>query len=287
LTPTLTLTFTPSETFTLTPTLTLTPSETRTPTLTRTPRPTLTPTLPPPKITGFSADPAQVISGNQVTVQWSADADSVILEQLTAADKVIQVFPVQTKEQRVFTLTVDLGDSVKFRLTATRGRFKDTQEISVQITCAVVWFFNPSPGGCPGQPAQFVPMVYQAFERGFAFYETTNNRVYFLANEGLIVAAYPNTWVDGVAIPAPSTAPSGNLQAPTAQIGYVWSTSQWVDGRLLQTVIGWPISAPQNYQGAYQQGKEITEIYLSAPDRNAYRLLLTGTRNWFPVGTAN
>jgi hypothetical protein len=285
LTPTLTPTFTETPTPTITPSLTFTPSDTPTPTLTRTPRPTITPTLPSPRITQFEADPAQVVSGSPVTLRWSADADSATLEERTASGSVIQVFPVQKSGQRAFTLTTDLGDVVNFRLTATRGRLTDTQEVAVQITCAVVWFFNPSPGGCPGQPAQYVTMVYQPFERGLAFYETVNNRVYFLANEGLLVAAYPNTWTDGVPIPPPVTTPSGDLQAPTAQIGYVWSTSQWLDGRSLQTVVGWPLSAPQNYQGTYQQGKEITELYLSAPDRKTYRLLLAGTRNWFPVGT--
>jgi len=220
-----------------------------------------------------------------VVVNWTAEGEVIVLEVLTGTLQVLQTLTVDLQGTQSFPLDSSQGKTVIFRLTAKRGELSDSQQIAVEVKCAVAWFFTPEPvDGCPNQPAQFTPMVYQRFERGFAVYESLYNRIYIMANEGLRVATYSNTWVPGVAIPA-LTPPAG-FQVPTAQIGYVWATNPWIDGRSLVQVLGYAVGAPVNYQGTLQAGNQPNQYYVRFPDLSVYSLQLSGTGQWQPVGRA-
>jgi hypothetical protein len=299
-TPTPTYTFTPSPTFTptFTDTPTETPTPTFTPTLTETPTPTASPTMTPthtktptrtytptvmPTITQFSVEPPSLISGGSVIVRWTADADTVMLEELNASNTVIQAVLVSASGERLFLVSSDYGNILVFRLTATRGGNSVTRTLSVTVLCAANWFFTPPPAGCPTQPAQSGAFIFQAFDRGVAFYVPNNNNVYFLANDSR-VNAYPNEWIPGVAIPT-VMAPTGYIE-PDAQIGYVWHNKLWSDGRAVSSVFGFAITAAQNYAGTFQYGNPTSNIYIRRPDGAVYLLSLAGTGTWSIAGNA-
>jgi hypothetical protein len=127
--------------------------------------------------------------------------------------------------------------------------------------------------------------VFQAFERGIAFYVPNTNNVYMLANEGLRVNAYPNEWNPGVPIPT-IVSPGSNFIQPTAQIGYVWQAKNWSDGRSVAAVMGWAITQPQNYSGTIQVGNPPSDVYIRRPDGAVYKLALAGTGTWSVAGNA-
>jgi hypothetical protein len=315
LTPTPTPTFTPTATLTPTPTYTLTPSltftptatftltetftSTFTPTLTETPTPTETPTKTPtdtktptnthtptvvPSITQFSVEPPSLISGGAVIVRWAADADTITLEELTSGNAVIQAVLVSASGERTFLVSSDNGNILIFRLTAVRGGNTVTRTASVTVQCAAPWFFTPPPSGCGSQPAQSGAFIFQAFDRGVAFYVPNNNNVYFLANDGWRVNAYPNAWVPGVIIP--TVIPPTGFIDPEAQIGYVWHNKLWSDGRAVSSVFGWAIMPPQNYAGTFQYGSPPSDVYIRRPDGAVYRLSLAGNGTWSIAGSA-
>ncbi len=281
LTPTLTLTYTetptPTETPTITPTITRTPTRTKIPT--NTPPPTVMPV-----ITSFIVQPGTVISGGIVIVSWAADADKVTLDQLTSQNALIQTAEVPATGDRTVAVTSTADNVIIFRLTATKGGNTVQRTASVLVQCAAQWFFTPPPQGCPSQPAQSGAFIFQAFERGLAFYVPNNNFVYILANEGTRVNAYPNEWNPGLVSPT-IIAPPGQT-APPAQIGFVWSNKQWSDGRSVAIVIGWAITPPQTYSGTFQLGNPLSDVYIRRPDGAVYKLSLAGAGTWSSVGSA-
>jgi hypothetical protein len=275
-TPTFTETPTPTETPTFTPTFTLTPTRTRVPT--RTLPPTVMPT-----ITSFNVDPNSVISGGMVLVRWVADAERVTLDQLTSQNALIQTMEVPPVGERTITVTATSDNLIIFRLTATKGGNTVTRNLTVVVQCPTQWFFSPPPGGCASQAAQAGVFIFQAFERGLAFYVPNTNMVYILANEGTRVNGYPNQWNPGAIAPT-ILAPPGQT-APTAQIGFVWSNKLWSDGRSIAIVIGWAITPQQSYNGMIQIGNPPSDVYIRRPDGAVYKLSLAGSGTWAAVGS--
>jgi hypothetical protein len=237
-----------------------------------------------PTITQFSAEPPNLISGGVVIVRWAADGDTITLEELTANNLVIQSVLVPASGERTFLASSDAGNILIFRLTVTRGGNTVTRTASVTVQCAATWFFTPPPSGCPTQPAQSGAFVFQAFDRGVAFFVPNNNNVYMLANDGQRANAYPNEWIPGVVVPT-VPAPTGFID-PEAQIGYVWHNKLWSDGRAVSSVFGWAIIPAQNYAGTFQYGTPASDVYIRRPDGSVYKLSLAGTGTWSIAGTA-
>jgi len=280
-TPTNTPTFTPSNTNTPTPTNTPTATFTPLPTSTRTPIPTSTP-IPTvnPIIKAFTVEPTQATANGAVIVRWTTDGDSVTLEQLSATNAVIQTAPVPQSGERSFIVTTDSGNTITFRLTAIRSGNTETRTIPVAVQCATPWFVTPAPPGCPQSAPQSTTIIFQPFEQGVAFYVVANNNVYFLANEGNRVNAYPSEWAANLPTPtATPIVPTGRVE-PTAQIGYVWYNKAWSDGRQLIAVVGWATAPQQNYSGIIQTGNPPSDVYLTRPDGAVYKLSLAGVGTW-------
>jgi hypothetical protein len=284
-TPTLTpsLTFTPSDTPTITPTETPTLTETPTETPTMTPTDTLTPSATYtatviPVINFFAVTPNSAVSGSTVVAQWSADAEKVTLDMLTESGVILQTFTVATNGQLNFTVNIQNGSPVVFRLTAVKAGITTTKAASVTVSCPSPWFFNPAPNatGCP-QAAITGSFTYQPFERGLMFYVPNTNAVYAMAYENSRATAYANP---GVTFPT-VVPPPGQLN-PETQLGFVWSTQIWVDGRQVSVVFGRPTTSQITYTGILQAGAAPTELYLQAPDGRIFKIVTT-TGTWTVV----
>ncbi len=276
-TPTNTLTFTPSPTDTPTQTFTPSPTSTRTPIPTSTPIPTINPI-----IKAFTVEPTQATANGAVIVHWTTDADTVTLDQLSATNAIIQTASVPQSGERSFIVTTDSGNTLTFRLTAVRSGNTETRTLPVTVQCALPWFFQPAPQGCPPAVAQTTTVIFQPFERGVAFYVVANNNVYFLANEGNRINAYPSEWTVNLVQPT-AIVPDGRFE-PTAQIGYVWYNKAWSDGRQLIAVMGWATAPQQNYSGTLQIGNPSSDVYLTRPDGAVYKLSMAGVGTWSFVG---
>ncbi|MHB8625921.1 MAG: hypothetical protein ACYDBJ_01905 [Aggregatilineales bacterium] len=304
-------TFAPTNTLTPTPDVTPTPlPPSDTPTISRTPSftpppPSITPTpapptntLPPPTavptrapptptigpvITSFTSDLMTVPANGQTILRWQTQADSVTLDELTATGTIVSSIGVDAVSDRSVLIPGNLGQSIIFRLTARRGGNTVSRSLTISIQCAIAWFFQPTPSGCPQQVA-FPPSTikYQVFEKGIGFFVAVTNNVYLLANAGNRVNAYI---VDASYTPPPSLTPPGapgKFFEPQTEIGYVWYYKQWSDGSQISNVLGWGTVPMQIYIGTMQQTG--TDLYIQGPTGVVFKLALAGTGTWSIVG---
>lgn len=214
-----TASFTPSLTFTpsITPTFTLTPTFTASPTATATDTPTSTNTPTLPVINSFTASTATATPGAQVTLTWSASADTARIERVNASGQVQEAFPVSPNGTLLVTIPNSGGTQVIYRLVVARAGQETSLSLPITVTCAVPWFFPapPADAGCPTGPSVVVPGAFQQFQTGFMVHiiitSQNINRVYGAQNENNIYLAYTNLW-DGTTIIA-GTPPAGLLDA--------------------------------------------------------------------------
>src|SRR5262249_4291607 len=165
----------------------------------------------------------------------------------------------------------------------TKGGKSVKAEKAITIQCPATWFFTPAPSGCPPQPPVPDVFIYQQFQSGAAIFIPTRNTVYILASENSRVNGYPNTWVPGVVVP--TTVPPAGFVDTTNQIGLVYRTYPWNDGRPIQAVIGFATSQPVQYNSTYQFGQTTNDIYVRAPDLTVYKLDMA-TLTWSVAGRA-
>jgi len=269
LSPTNTLTFTPTltATFTVSPTFTLTHTPTSTPTFTQTPTPTATNTPNVPIISSFTSSVNTAAPGSQVTFSWSAQADTVTLQQLQNATTVLQSFTVAQTGSQLITLQNTGGDA-RFRLVANRGTNQTISEIIITVTCSTTWFFNVNaPGGaCPSGGATSVVGSYQPFERGIMFMYTNQQgvqRVCGLQNQNNRYLCYANGW-DGSTEPFTDSAPGG-LDEPDDMFNWAFDSTlasggTWVD------IIGWATTGSPNNNNVTTQYDTNNRLYIRVPN---------------------
>lgn len=273
-TPTNTLTFTPTltATFTVTPTFTLTFTPSATATFTHTPTPTATNTPNVPVINSFTSNLPQAAQGSQITLSWTAQADTLNLQQIApGTTNVVQSFVVASQGSQVVTLPTT-GSSAVYRLVANRGGQQTIRELTIQFTCTTQWFFSVSApgGGCPSGSATNVVGSYQPFERGIMFMYTNRNgvqRVCGLQNLNVRYLCYDNGW-DGSSEPFTDNPPSG-LSQPDDWFNWAFDSTlasggQWVD------VIGWATSGNPDNSSVTTQYDANNRLYIRVPNGTYY-----------------
>ncbi len=274
LSPTSTLTFTP--TLSATPTTTATFTQTFTPTATDTPTLTFTPvataTSSAPVITTFSSSLKQAAPGSQVTLSWTADADSVNLQLITSGTNTIeQSFVVPAIGSQIVTLPTT-GQRAQYRLVAVRGDQQKIAELLVNFTCTNTWFFSvTAPGGaCPSSGSTSVVGSYQPFERGIMFMYTNRNnvqRICGLQNQNNRYLCYDNGW-DGSSEPFTDSAPGG-FDEPDDMFNWAFASTlasggKWVD------IIGWATSGSPNNSNVTTQYDTNNKLYIRVPSGTYY-----------------
>jgi hypothetical protein len=236
----------------------------------------------PAGIFSLTVDPASAPPNGTVTVAWDAEGDTATLDMLTTGGVLIQSLRVPIVGSQRFVLNPANGSSVVFKLTVRRGTAVIINSVAASIVCDPPWFFNAAPASCPTQGAQPALYAYQQLERGYAIYSRQTNQVFFLSFDRRL-AAFPNIWTGGVAIPPPANPVNPPFTAPTAEIGYAWSTRQWPDGRRVSDVIGGAVAPSFNYTGQLQYGTSPTDVYITFPDGTVY-WLQTASGLWTPLG---
>lgn len=287
-TPTDTLTPTATDTFTPTPTFTNTPTRTFTPTNTSTYTPTFTATIAGPQIISFGASTTNAIANTTVTLAWLANADSVLLEQLTAQGGVMQSIRVTPAGQYSALATTNVGRAIYFRLTATRNSIATSQTIQVNVICQYNWFFGnqyaPPNAGCPASGLT-TDGRYQSFERGVMIYVNVSglNRIYGLQYDGARYIAYINGW-DGSTLD--TTAPPSGRFMPQEMFNWAYYRSQSPTGGSWNSAIGWAtaniVSQPRTFQWENAVGG-LSPFYIDAPDGAVYRFSGGDSGTWSRV----
>jgi hypothetical protein len=250
------------------PTATPTPLPTATPT----PLPTATPTPlpPPPVITAYWADPAEVNPGQNVWIHWnSTGATWARLSQWRPYGSLKEERVVGVNGGAQFSIGWDQRLFHEFRLTVGNDHGQTAQQsLTVGIRCPFVYFFTkPASWGedhCPLKPAATTWAAEQRFEHGRMIWlqglpaESTHDGVaqgqtiyvlYYadsLQNYGE-VGIFADTFVDGDPESDPSIVPPAGLQQPVRGFGKVWRNNSAVRSRL-----GWALESEQGYDAAYQ-----------------------------------
>lgn len=283
-TPSDTLTPTPTDTHTPTPTFTPTYTPTSTATRTYTPSPTLTPTVAGPQIATFISSANEAVVNSSVTLAWLADADSVVLEQLSQQGAVVQSLRVTPSGQYTAVATTTYGRTLLFRLTATRNGISTNRMLQISVMCQYTWFFGnqyaPPNAGCP-VAGLTSDGRYQVFERGLMIYVSANglNRVYGLTYDGSRYLGYINGW-DGATLDT-SAPPSGRFM-PQEMFNWVYYKSLAPVGTW-NSAIGWATSGIVNQQRTIQWETNIggtNPFYIDAPDGAVYRFSGGDTGTW-------
>ncbi|MCC6804973.1 MAG: hypothetical protein IT319_18975 [Anaerolineae bacterium] len=270
-------TLTPTSTDTYTPTATFTPTYTPTPmsTETYTPTPTYTPTLVGPQIATFIASATDAVVNSTVMLAWLADADSLLLEQLSQQGAVVQSLQVTTSGQYTVTAATTYGRTIYYRLTATRNGIVTNRTLQINVICQYSWFFGnqyaPANAGCPASGLTSDGR-YQPFERGLMIYVSANglNRVYGMTYDGARYIAYINGW-DGATLD--TTAPPSGRFMPQEMFNWVYYRALAPVGTW-NNAIGWATSSIINQQRTIQWENNIggtNPFYIDAPDGAIYR----------------
>lgn len=270
--PTSTLTFTPSVTATptLTLTFTLTPTFTTTPTSTQTFTPTATETPPVPIINFFQSNVAQASPGSQVTLRWSASAETVqILQLQLGTNTAIQTFAVPPVGSQVVTLPT-AGSQAQYRLVAERNAQQTTTDILITLTCPQNWFFSvTAPGGdCPSGTATSVVGAFQLFERGIMFMYTNQSatqRVCGLQNEQNRYLCYDNGWDGSTIISVPEGPPPGGLSEPDDMFNWAFDSTLASGGKWIDK-IGWATIGSADNNPVTVQYDTQNRLYIRVPN---------------------
>jgi len=256
---------------------------------TRTPEPVReTPTPRPnpnaPRIEFFTAEPAYVYPGDQVTLFWSIrGADRAAIYRLDALGQRNQLWNVEPSGSlTVQTNRRDRG-TAEFLLTVDNGQFYVEQALDVPLLCAYSWFFAPEPVECPDAAVVESTHIEQPFEGGRMIYVEAEDQVYVLFSDGRSPAwtAFQNRYVGGQTPDedANFVPPPGRYQ-PVRILGVIWRGSDPVRNRL---ALG--LEPEVTYEGALQTTREgdTETIYLRSADGSVLRLE-AGGRGWGVIG---
>jgi hypothetical protein len=273
LTPTNTLTFTPSATFTasVTSTFTITPTFTSTPTSTATNTPPATATPNAPQILSFTASATTVPANSSVTLTWNALADTARIDQLNQQGAVVQTFTVVPVGQLPVTVPGNTGRTVIYRLAVQRAGQEVTLSVPITIQCTTSWFFGdqfaPSNTPCPAGPSAKGGARFQQFERGYMIYINANslNQVFGLANQDNRYIGYVVTWDQATAYNCNGSPPSGKY-APLAVFDWTFcntnppiASGKWID------VLGWGTSDINKEQRTIQYEQDTGGFFVDSP----------------------
>ena len=223
-------------------------------------------------ITFFQSSEVQAAPGSQITLRWSASADSVQLLQLQpGTNTAIQTFVVAPIGSQVVTLPTT-GSQAPYRLVATRGGQQVISDISVTFTCAQTWFFTvAAPGGaCPTGASVSVVGSYQPFERGVMFMYTNQSaiqRVCGLQNEQNQYLCYDSGY-DGSTEPFTDSAPGG-FDEPDDHFNWAFASTLASGGTWLDK-IGWATSGSPNNNPVTVQYDTQNRLYIRIPSGTYY-----------------
>ncbi len=288
-TPTITPSLTPSLTPTHTPTSTLTPSltPTFTPTFTETftPTPSYTATLPA-QIISFGANMTSVTPGASVQFAWSAQADTVRMEQYDQNNVLRQTIPaLPTTGTITVVVPSNQGQALQYRLVASRLGVDTVQALTITVVCTTVWFFGdqyaPPGTGCPAAGGAVADGAFQRFERGAMIYVAANglNRVYGLQNDSARYVAIANGW-DGSTLRA-DPAPAG-LTMPERMFNWVYYNTLAPVGSW-NSALGWAVSYADSGARAIQWEGTVggtSPFFIDAPAGEVYRFSGGDTGTW-------
>ncbi len=218
-------------------------------------------------INSFTSNLNQAAQGTQVTLSWSAQADTLNIQRIAQGTTTVEESFVVGEQGTLVVTLPNTGSFALYRLVANRGGQQTITELTIQFTCTTTWFFsvNPPGGGCPSGSATNVAGSYQPFERGIMFMytdRTGTQRVCGLQNLNVRYLCYDNGW-DGSTEPFTDSPPSG-LSQPDDMFNWAFDSTLGSGGRWVD-VIGWATSGSPDNSNVTTQYDASNRLYIRVP----------------------
>jgi hypothetical protein len=232
----------------------------------------------------FTTDTEAARPGDNVTLFWSTrGADTVRLYRVNADEERISRWDVPVSGQLTVSTRSGDQDMARFLLVAENEDNDVEQTLSIPMSCADLWFFDPAPDACAADLPQVSNQAEQVFERGRMIWIENQDQIYVIFEDGGSPgwATYPDNFSEGEPERDDSLAPPAGMDQPIRGFGLVWRTNTGVRDRL-----GWATSPEIPYEGMYQMDSTEATMYLRARDSNILALNAE-TDEWevMPVGT--
>lgn len=261
---------TPAQPGTPTPTVfVLPPTPGRTPTSANIPpRLTATPAADAAHIDSFSASPADVDPGGQVTLSWKAKGDAVTLFALDAKGTLNQGTAVQAEGSATVSVDPSLRNFAQFMLSATGGGQTVTSLVKVAIHCPDTWFFGNPPATCPSGPATSSDGASEHFERGWMLWVGATETIYVLYDDGSPRwSSFVNQWQPGQPEDDPGIVPPAGMVQPVRGFGMLWRTEAAGQPNSPRVRLGWATETESSFGITAQcdSGPGVSNCYLKDP----------------------
>jgi hypothetical protein len=226
-----------------------------------------------PRIEVFTADPAYVYPGDDLTLFWSIrGADTAAIYRLDDLGQRNQLWNVGPDGSLVVQTARNDRGLAEFLLTVTSGQYYVEQLLAVPLLCAYEWFFVPEPTTCAATGAVESRQIEQVFEGGRMIFVEEADLVYILFADGLTPAwtSFQNRYVPGTSPEQDDNfVPPPDRYQPVRQLGMIWRASDPVRNRLALGLIPETI-----YEGAFQADAEPRgeTIFLRSADGSVLQL---------------
>jgi|GEM_PF-6967062 len=219
----------------------------------------------PLSVTFFSSDVSLANPMDIITLTWQGQGNvqSVRLGRLISD----QFYEIATNLPNNGSLEVavpnDGTDMVTYLVLVSDGYKEVAARTDVQLTCDEVWFFSPTPSGCPTAPL-LTGFYQQIFERGSIIYIPTLDQYY------IFVVGQEVVTLDGDDRP---TSTNADFTIPstfymTENILYqVWASDD------IRNALGYAVTEGIRYDGLLQRSTQASGnlTYLLASSGHIYR----------------
>jgi hypothetical protein len=225
-----------------------------------------------PTIHYFRADVQIADPGDTIELEWeSSGAVRGYLSRLSAGGPIAEQWEVAPSGVFAHTINPAERNFISFILyVESADKVGASAGLTLPLTCPDIWFFEPSPEGCPGAPALFSTGAEQPFDKGFMVWVEAQALIYVLFDDDTSPhwAIYSDTWEEGEPMCDAGEVPPGSYQ-PQRGFGKVWCEVPGVQDRLR-----WATEPETAYDTAVQRDSapKYTTTYLRAADGDVWEL---------------
>lgn len=235
-----------------------------------------------PRIEFFRANAEIIAPGDSATLFWSVrGVQNAVIYRLDSSGQRTVVYNIPPDGSETIQTTTRERSGIEFLLVAGEGAEQVEQSVIIRLACPITWFFEPPPEDCPNEEPQPAQLVEMPFERGRMLYNSVNNRVYALFNDGRSPA-----WVSFENRYDPAVHPEldenferalvgTSFKQPLGSLGFVWRGNDSVRTRL-----GNGTAEELRYDGFSQtaplRSGSGQSLYISSSDAKVIQLLPGG-----------
>jgi hypothetical protein len=198
----------------------------------------------------------------------------------------MQTFSVTPSGTLPVLVSGNTGRVAVYQLTAIRGGQQAQLSLSINVQCAMSWFFGdqyaPPGSGCPTALGAVGAGAFQPFERGYMIYVNANglNTIYGMQNQDARYIGYTNGWDGSTTYSCFGTPPTG-LFAPQNMFAWVYCTTNGPIGTW-SSAVGFATTAIDTGSRTIQFEEGTGAFYVDSP-LGVFRFTGPTTATWAKI----